>query len=305
MAYFLGIDGGGTKTKLTIINEFDQIIYTNVSGPTSIDTVSNETTIKHINDGLIAFFADHPHAIFNSVFCGLGGIALDEHHLLVEHLLTSIQGVNHQTKLIARNDMENALYSGRCFDEGMTLICGTGMVAYGKDTFGNTHKSGGWGYKEGELGSSYHLGMMALRYVIRAFDGRYDKDEFAIATAKKIHMTKASDIVEIMNAHFTDRTWISQLAPFITTYANQNHFYARSVVDDATDELALAIASVYKKLKLNKKRIVIVGSLGNSGGYFGEQLHKKIKTIDKTIDIISPLIEPSYASAIMARRLST
>lgn len=41
---------------------------------------------------------------------------------------------------------------------GICLIMGTGAVAYGRNG-ARAHKSGGWGWKEGDCGSAYWMGV--------------------------------------------------------------------------------------------------------------------------------------------------
>lgn len=64
-----------------------------------------------------------------------------------------------------------ALAGGCSCRPGIVMIMGTGSVAYGENGKRN-HKCGGWGWKEGDPGSAYDLGISAIRTMIRAYDGR-------------------------------------------------------------------------------------------------------------------------------------
>jgi N-acetylglucosamine kinase-like BadF-type ATPase len=300
MHYYLGIDGGGSKTKVIVIDEQKTILYEGHGGPSSIDTVDESTTFANINQALQGFYEQYPDCSFCSIFAGLGGIVFESDYAKVQDLLKKLKGVDQHTLLTARNDMESALYSGLCFDEGMTLICGTGMVAFGRDTHGNAHKSGGWGFKVGDEGSGYDLGFQAIKHMIRAFDGRLEKTDFAIDIAQNIKLKEAHDIVVFMDARTNDRTYIANLAPIVTKHADLGNRYAKRIIDQATSELALAVQGVYQQLTLIKKTLVIVGSLGNTSGYFKEKLHQKILEVDPKIEIIKPKVDPAYAAAIMA-----
>lgn len=302
MDLFLGIDGGGTKTKINIIDNNKNIIYENTSGPSSIDTVDNETTYQNIFMAMEPFFKQINTYQIKAIFAGLGGIVFESDFALVENLLRKLPNISKDTLIVARNDMENALYSGLCFDEGMTLICGTGMVAFGKRD-NETHKSGGWGFKEGEQGSAYNLGREAIRHTIRAYDFRHDLDDFAKEVAEKIGLKKVTDIISIMDKYFENRTLTAELAPIVTKHADLDNLYAKNICDKATDELSLAIKAVYNKLQFKETTLVIVGSLGNSQGYFRNELVKKIKQINDLINIIKPIIDPSLAAAYMALKL--
>ena len=53
--YFLGIDGGGTKTKVVIINNNKDILYESVAGPSSVDTVTSQETLDAIKNCIKRF----------------------------------------------------------------------------------------------------------------------------------------------------------------------------------------------------------------------------------------------------------
>jgi len=301
--YFLGIDGGGTKTKVVVINENKDIIYESVAGPSSVDTVSNQQTVDSIQYALNSFYSSQNHVAFDAIFIGLGGIVFDHQKKAIIALLKSLKGVDSKTIIVVENDMHNALYSGLLFDEGMTLICGTGMVAFGKNKDGKYHKSGGWGFKEGDAGSGFNLGSEAIKYMIRAFDHRLSKDAFALELANHLNLKNAEDIISLMDELYLDRTKVASLAPFVTKYANLGHPYAIKIIEKATDELALSVKAVYQQLNLNSTTLVVVGSLGNVQGHFKSLLHEKIKSISSKINIIEPKVDPAYAAAIMASRL--
>ncbi|QWB96252.1 hypothetical protein KHQ89_02095 [Mycoplasmatota bacterium] len=300
--YFLGVDGGGTKTRVIIINENKKQIYEGISGPSSVDTVSLDISIKHINEALSDFFKEHKSTVFASIFIGVGGIVFDQQKNQLKEQASNLLGYAQDTIIHVENDMYNSLFSGGHFDQGMSLICGTGMVAFGMNKQNNTHKSGGWGYKEGELGSGYSLGFSAIQYMIRAYDGRYEIDDFAKEVAHEVNLKQASDIVPIMDDLHQNRTKVASLAPIVTKYANKDHIQALEIVERATDEIALAVKSVYKHLNFESKvSLVMIGSLGHAPGAFRDKLLNKISLISDDLNVIDPLYDPAYAAALYAR----
>ncbi len=301
MNFYLGIDGGGTKTKVSIIDESENLIFENTSGPSSIDTVSNEETYKAFKEAIDPFLIKNNNVRIKGVFAGLGGIVFKEDYTIVADIIRLLPGIDKSTFVMARNDMENALYSSNHFKTGMALICGTGMVAFGKNS-NKSHKCGGWGFREGELGSAYHLGIEAIRHCIRAYDNRYKIDDFAKEVAHSLNLKTASDIIKIMNEIHNKRTFIASLAPIVTKHANMGNIYAKDIVDKATDELILAIQGVYNKLNFKKTTLVIIGSLGNSKGYFSNTLKTKLKENNPNIELVKAVFDPSLAAAIAAKR---
>ncbi len=303
MAFFLGVDGGTSKTEITIINTHKDIIFECITGPTalsSVDLLAIKTTIRI---ALKPFLDANQNIRFDAAFIGLDGLNFLPEAIEIERMMHTLSFITDETKLYIRHRMENALYTGLCFEEGIVLIASKQMTAFGKDLF-RTHRCGGWGYKEGELGSSYALGLDAIRYAIRCYDGRYEVDEFATAIGKAIGLYEATDIIQVMTDFYSKHNKIASLAPIVTLYANHLNPYAMRMIDLATDELALAVKGVYHHLKLKNKTLVISGGLGNSSGYFRDQLEYKILAIDPDFRIIKPLLKPSMAAALMARRLA-
>jgi N-acetylglucosamine kinase-like BadF-type ATPase len=302
MKVYVGIDGGGTKTKVCILDQNNHMLSCGVSGPSSIDTVTLNETKKAVETAYITALnqLDEP-VIVQSVFAGLGGIRTPHDFDLVASLLSDIKPFR-DAKITARNDTENALASGLLFDEGMTLIIGTGMICYGKDRFGNTHKSGGWGYKEGDAGSAYDLGFQAIKSLSRALDDRYTFTAFHQSLWDALSMTEPEDLISVLDRLSQDRTAMARLAPHVTNHANLGDTYASDIVDQATSEIARACQSVYNHLTLSEKVIVIIGSLGNAEGIFKTQLHEKIKSVCKDMTIMAPLVDPAHGAALLAKK---
>ena len=297
--YHLGIDGGGTKTKSCIKDKDGHTLYMGVAGPSSIDTVTLDETLNAIIETYNDFIKTNKDIRFSSVCIGLGGIISKDDKFKVKTMAKKLPGVSTKTKIDIKNDMEIALGSGLLFDEGMVLICGTGSVAFGKDKSGHQHKAGGWGYKEGDSGSSYDLGLKSLKHVIRALDGRDVKTLFTKAVMKHIHMKNPSDFIHILDEKYLDRTWIAGLAPLVTKYALRHDLNAINIVDEATNDLCDLISAVYKKLDEKSYALVVVGSLGHAKG-FKHVLNQKFNTRFPNIKVIQPVIEPCEAAAMIA-----
>jgi len=301
MKYFLGIDGGGTKTKVCLIDETGTILGYGNGGPSSIDTVDALTTFTSIKNALqeISSLPMKPFHL-HGIFAGLGGVVTQNDKISLSTLLLDLPYTDASTQISVDNDAINALASGELGQAGMVLIVGTGMVAYGQNPFGQTHKAGGWGYKEGDAGSSYDLGVQALKTLSRAFDKRIETSNFIQALAHHVGMKNSIDIIPIMDQYWGQRTLIASLAPFVTKFANLGDYHAKAIIDKATDELALCVRAVYQNITYPNAHLVVVGSLGNADGYFKDQLHQKIQAISPLIKIIAPSIDPAYAAAKLA-----
>ena len=75
------------KLKLLLLMIKIQIIYEGSSGPSSIDTVTNEETLNSFKTALNPFYIKYQNITFESIFCGLGGIVDEDDYHHVESLL--------------------------------------------------------------------------------------------------------------------------------------------------------------------------------------------------------------------------
>ena len=130
--YYLGIDGGGTKTQFTIINEnveviqsikkgtshFKQIGLTGVEGVLreGLNEVLNKSNLtKDKIDGVCIGLA------------GYGNIREDR-----EKLQNIIEKVFKDFNYIIRNDVEIAISGALNGDDGIVIVSGTGSIALSK-----------------------------------------------------------------------------------------------------------------------------------------------------------------------------
>lgn len=297
---FLGIDGGGTKTKVSIINAKKQLVYEGISGPSSLDTVNHKTTLRAFQNALIPFFEKHPKTVFKGVFAGLGGVSKVSDKTQLGNILSLIPGVTNKTNVTAGSDMENALASGLFYDGGIVLIVGTGSVAYGKNKQGETHKAGGLGYKEGDLGSAYDLGLKAIQAASRALDDRYEMTSFTKEVIQVLNLKEPNEVIDFMELYRENRTFIASLAPIVTKHAELGDAYAMMICDNAVDELVLAVCAVHRRLQFEHPQLVIVGTLGNETHYFKKTLHKKLIESIPVLEITAPKVDPSLAATILS-----
>lgn len=306
MNYYLGIDGGGTKTKVCLLSEDGSVITYGTSGPSSIDTVDIKTSMKHIKEAIseASLNIKNKYTI-NGIFAGLGGMVTLEDFKLGEEHLRQLDNLSKDCIIQCRNDMENALLSGETNNVGIALIVGTGMVAYGRNAKGDTHKAGGWGFKEGESGSAYDLGFQAVRKAVRSLDYRIEATSFTIEMVETLCIKSPLEIVKVIDDLWGERTKVASFARIVTKHANLNDPYAKEICDNATKELALAVYTAGRVLSLEDTSVVIIGSLGNALGYFKEQLHQNILCYLPNIKILENPIDPALAAAKYAKYLTT
>ena len=298
MNYYLGIDGGGTKTKAIVIDENNKIIFTGLSEASALDSVGLDKSLKAINNALKGL---DKKIKFKSVFIGLGGIQSDDDGLLYINHKLKIKGVDKNTAFYAKNDSYNALASSLVFDEGIALISGTGMNCFGVDKDGNYHFAGGLGYREGDLGSAYSLGFLGMKSLARAIDGRIEYTPYHKELAEKMNIKDSVDIKNFFVKAVNMRTEIAQLALITSKHALDGNIYAKEISELAASELVLCVKAVLSRINLTTKNLTIIGGLGSNPSYFRDCLIQGLKKLDKDLNILDAVVDPAEGAARLGR----
>lgn len=298
--YFLGIDGGGTKTRVVLLDEFGTLLGVGVGGASSIRSVSNEVTKKSFQDGLKEALKDHNDIVVTSVFAGLGDIESSEDEAMVASFIKEFECVNEDTIVTVKSDVYNALYGGLgSYQEGVSVILGTGSVAMGVNDKGETSRVGGYSFKEGDPGSGFYLGKLTLSFVAKALDGRKPTSAFTDELFTLLNITTRLSYVEMLDKYYNNRTLTADLAKIVTKYAKEGNKEALELLHMNVLGAVELIDTCTRNLSLMNKHIAIIGGLGNSETYFSmlqDELHK----IDSSYHVFSNILDPSLGSYIGA-----
>ncbi|KFZ25784.1 MAG: BadF/BadG/BcrA/BcrD ATPase family protein [Candidatus Izimaplasma bacterium HR2] len=301
--YICGIDGGGTKTRIVISKLNGKIIDSIIVERSSVDTVSFEESVRNISYGIkMLMIRNNLQNKIISIFAGLGGISSLEDIEKINLLLKENIYVSSDVVINSVNDVEIAWYSGCNGRPSITLIVGTGSVAYGVDELGNTFRAGGISFLEGDYGSSYDLGLRSLKYLAKTFDKRIESSKFTEFLMKEFNILSLKDLITVFEENVPNRTQLADYAKLVTKWAIKGDEIALRIVDEGTDELLNMIKAVDKNIKLCNKEISIIGSLGNFNSPYKNELIRKIKEYNSKFVIHENDIEPSYGAVELAMK---
>ena len=291
--YYLGIDGGGSKTAFVVIDENENIVFESVGKPTSIDTVS----LAECEDVINSMCNQIPYKV-DAIFAGLGGMNRKKDIDDVNDILRKQSILKENGKVNSGSDVINALYGALNNQDGIILIAGTGSVAFGKNK-DQYARSGGYCYQEGDGGSAYYLGYKALQYLARALDGRKKENEFTEELKQAINYVDFSSMVD---AFKKSRTEIASLAKIVTKYQHIEEVY--EIIKDGVYEVLEMIKAVHSRLNFKQKcKFSIIGSLANADSEYKNLLLYGLKQISPYIIYIEKIHEASFGAALKAKEL--
>src|SRR6267143_136444 len=174
MTYFLGVDGGASKTAALVTNDAGKALGDGLAGPSNHLRVGIETAARNVeravNKALVA--ANVASREIAWTYCGIAGADHPAHR---QEVVDSLSVFFPRGNFTVDNDARIALTGAIGFGPGVVVIAGTGSVAYGRNEAGEEARAGGWGPTLGDEGSAYGIARAGLGAVLRAFDGRGQK----------------------------------------------------------------------------------------------------------------------------------
>ena len=169
MSYYIGLDGGGTKTEAVVFDETGHIFLRDITRGCVAMDVGPERTVAHLTKVLHHAAETIPSGIPRSVYVAqssmryYGALMLPElNRVFAEwNIQWEDGGPAIITSMIGRKD-------------GCCAVAGTGSCLFAR-VGGKIHHIGGYGYLVDTVGSGYILGQDALRAAFAANDGRGEK----------------------------------------------------------------------------------------------------------------------------------
>ncbi len=306
MNYFIGIDGGGTKSKCVVSDENLNPLFQTTGGPSNFLMLGTDKVAETIL-GLIYQCVNNlqiGYEDISAIVLGTtgGGRRNDAEELekAITHLAAHkrIPLKNFRVESDARIALEGA-FSGK---PGCILIAGTGSIMFGKDAKGIIHRVGGFGRFIGDEGSGFRLGQKALNVVAKEFDGRGEKTIISELLKDKFKIDSPENLItEIYKNNFD----IASVAPLVIEAAECGDPVARNIIEAEADELILHIKAMKDKLKEKKLFLSLIGSLIATDNIYSFTFKEKVVQRFNDVVIKEPENPPEIGAVLMAKQLAS
>ncbi len=118
---------------------------------------------------------------------------------------------------------------------------------------------------------------------------------------EKLELPRASDLIPAIYSGGWDRARLATLAPLVMDAAASDPI-ARHIVDEAAHELALAVATVAKKLDLTKGKVplAITGGVIISNASYRQQILAALTKLGCDADPVCTVQEPAEGAIRIA-----
>jgi glucosamine kinase len=257
MAYFVGIDSGGTKTECWLGNE-TRVLAVASSGTVKLTRVEESVATQRMRGLLLDVSARSGVDLrFVERTCvGVAGYSIAE----VRQWAARVVGATVGGAVEVCGDDEIALEAAFHGGPGILAIGGTGSAVVGRCGDGRKFTAGGWGAAIGDEGSGFWIGREAVREAFQGVDRGVDTGMLeAIRVAWGV--PDRDGVVGFANQQPAPD--FAALAPVVVARAREGDRIALRVLQNAGDELAELVRAVWVQMRGHGE---VMGKVAFTGG---------------------------------------
>jgi len=303
MAFYIGLDGGGTKTKCVVVDEQMNVLSELVGGPSNFLVFGVDNVTESLFDLITKSIkqAGIETSAIASVLLGTAGAGRKEDAERLEN--SFIQKANESNlpikKFVVESDARIALEGAFSGKPGSILIAGTGSIMFGKDSQGNIHRVGGFGRILGDEGSGFHIGRSGLTAVAKQFDGRGETTKLTVLLKEKFNITNSK---ELILAVYKDNFDVATVAPLVIQAAEEGDFVCKKIIQTEVAELLLHIESMKKLINEDELKISLIGGTITTDNFYARLFRNEANNIEG-VQISEPELEPALGAALLAKEV--
>ncbi|HEY4392180.1 MAG TPA: BadF/BadG/BcrA/BcrD ATPase family protein [Paenibacillus sp.] len=300
MKYAVGLDGGGTKTRVVIADESGRMIETFTSGPINYNGQDErvvESSIEEIVARIGAVCGSLEHCVH--ICLGAAGISAAG---VTERLTKAIRHAGYRGGLTLVGDHETALYGALNQPHGIILIAGTGSICYGRNEQGISHRTGGYGHLIDDEGSGYSIGKQLLAALVQASDGRIPPTAISDRIYEKLQLSKGSlkEVIGFVYDQNRTKKDIAALAPVLSEACAIGDAAAIGIAQRSADALFELIVPVVERLGLQKGCLALAGSVLLDNTFIQTALRERLADRYPELSCALPKHDAAWGAMMMA-----
>lgn len=304
---FLGVDGGGTKTALALIDRDGRVLAQHLTSAahfvaTGMDGVRN---LLHSAVQALLAKAAVPASGVEYAFFGLPSYGEDS---AVEAVLDALPaGCLPAGRYRCGNDMVCGWAGSLGGADGISVVAGTGSICYG-ERGGMAARCGGWGELFSDEGSAYWIACRGLNVYSRMSDGRLPRGPLHQLFNARLALNHDLDLcARIYGEATAGRSALAQFSRLVHEAALQGDAQAVAIFAQAAQELAGLVDTTRQRLGFKPGEAVPVSYSGgvfvNAHDMLRPRFTDALATRWAGYELREPLLPPDIGAALYAARL--
>ena len=260
MQYVIGIDGGGTNSRLLAVDTQGRVLGRQRGRSTNPESNKPHVVLRRLQELVGSFLqasGSRPEDCL-ALCVGTAGVDTQASLEAIEELVAQI---DLPCPKVVVNDAQAALYSNTQGGPGILLNVGTGSIAFGINSQHHALRVGGYGYLIGDEASAYWVAKEGIRRALHAHDGVGQDTMLVALLQEKLGLASIVDVFDYVHAH--NKADIARLSPLVTQAQQAGDQVAGEIMVEARDYLLQCIQALLKRLQMNpaEHTLYIMGGL--------------------------------------------
>lgn len=293
MSVFVGIDCGGSSTRVAAVDDNDAVVFRGNAGPANLQS----TPIEVIRRNLALAAEGCPDA---TAVCGcFAGLLTEKDRDCAE---SEMRTLFHRAVIRAEPDYFAALTA--CGDVDVCVIAGTGSLVCSRKN-GLVTKSGGRGLLLGDQGSSAQIGRSALIAFLN--EPAVFSNAFRDSVEQTFGAAEEAEIVAGIYQKGSQAARIAKLAAGVGCEALSGNQTALQIIRDQMTSLAKVTVSHMRKNIGDAPTIKIglSGGLWKVTGPFQTEFHRALQSLLASAEVLTNQcnVPPVMGAVMLAKEL--
>jgi len=305
--YFLGVDGGGTKTAFVLIDRAGREVARYEGGSSYHVEIGVERLHVVLNQGVQSVLKQAGASPADVVFAFFGLPAHGEDSKIQPMLDVIPEALLGHHRYACGNDMICGWAGSLAGEDGINIVAGTGSIGYGEHQ-GLSARGGGWGEIFSDEGSAYWIAVQGLRAFSRMSDGRLPRGPLHDLMVREFALATDLDLcAHIYSRSTPQRDRIAGVSRLIARAAANGDEAARRIFTEAGHELAEIVDSIRRRLAYRPGERVTLsysGGVFQSGDLILKPFTQRLSACSADYHLISPRYSLGIGAAIYAARLA-
>lgn len=293
--YYIGIDGGGTYTKVVAVDESGIVVCDATGDTINFNAVPFAQAQHNLQRALAQIALRVPFKQVDSIFIGcsaLDGEADDEttRKLLGEYAYLPSK---------MSSDLYIALLGHTLDKSGVLIVSGTGSMAIARDDTGRILTCGGWGYGIGDEGSAYDIAVKGISAAIRYYDGLDQPTQLYDGLLEFYHLSHIKELIPCIYQPQLNRQKIAGFAVVVSRCAQSGDLVAQGILCDAALVLSKMACTLLARTSISTN-IAVYGGVFQNCLYVRQKFVEQLEKYDANIEVVAPELPPEIGAVIAA-----
>ncbi len=290
--FFLGVEGGGTKTTAVLCSETGRQLRTLKLGCGNVAVLDRGSIAELLEDLVSGLSIAVPPAHATFAFAGIGRAKEKD---VVKNLILRA-GIANFTLM---TDAELHYFSVFREGEGILIAAGTGSICLTRTAAGTYHQFGGLGYLLGDEGSGYDIGRRAIRSVLHAAE-RGESE--SLLWRELLHFYDLRHPREFVSLVYSSRNpfkLIASCAKLVGEIAEKGDATARDIIRTAAESLVELAATAGRSHPPGAPyRVGLVGGVLRENSPVERAFREAARQRGFQFEIVRPSLLPAAAAVI-------